>query len=518
MNAAILAAGIGSRLRPITIDRPKGCITVDGTPILAHQLRSYDDAGIDRVYVVAGYRADAVREVCAGVDGRRDGFEVIVRENEAFANTDNLYSLYQLRDDLAGEPFVLSNGDVVYDPEALDRLLSAPSADAIACDTSTYAEEAMKLSLDETGRVRHLSKGIDREDAAAVGIDVYRFSAAVSRRLFDRIERSIEIEGNYSNWTESVIDDLAGHGRCAFEPVDVAGCRWVEIDDTEDLLAADRTFSSIGDLSENRAAFFDLDGTIYLDDVLTEGAAEVIEALRAVGTDVYFLSNNSSAWKTDYTEKLDRLGVPAEPDDVVLSTDSVIDYLERQGMRELYVVGTAAMRGAMRDRGFEVEAADPAAVVVAFDTELTYEKVREATLAVREGAEFLLAHPDVVCPTARGMVPDCGSIGKLVETASGREPDAVFGKPNESMLAPVLEARGLGPEEIVVVGDRLETEIQLADRLGCDSVCVLTGATDRAAIEASPFQPNLVVESVGDLITEGFVTPAPGRKPRESGR
>jgi len=506
MNAAILAAGVGSRLRPITVERPKCCVSVDGTSILSHQLRAYADAGFDQAYVVAGYMADAVRAECEAVGAEHPEFEVTVRENPAFANTDNLYSLYQLQADLDGEPFVLSNGDVVFDPAILERLAEDAADAAIACDSSTYTGEAMKVQLDEAGRVTHLSKEIDRNRAAAVGIDVYRFSPAASATLFDRIERTIEVDGEYLDWTERVIDELASETAYDVEPVDVAGHPWVEVDDHEDLLAADRTFSSIRDLDEKEAVFFDLDGTLYVDEALTPGAAEAVAAFRFGGADVYFLSNNSSAWKTDYAAKLDSLGIPAEPSDVVLSTDGVIDYLHERGMDSTYVVGTTAMREAITERDIEVTAPDPDAVVVGFDTELDYEKVREATLAIRDGAEFLLAHPDLVCPTARGFVPDCGSIGKLVAAATGREPTETFGKPNEAMLEGVLREQGLRGDETVVVGDRLETEVELANRLGADSVCVLTGATDRATIESASVRPSLVVETVGDLVAQGFVT------------
>jgi len=137
--------------------------------------------------------------------------------------------------------------------------------------------------------------------------------------------------------------------------------------------------------------------------------------------------------------------------------------------------------------------------VVGFDTELTYEKTREATLAIRDGAEFLLAHPDLVCPTPEGLVPDCGAIGALIEAATGERPTKTFGKPGTEMVEHVLRERGFDPADVVVVGDRLATEMRMAQRLGCESVCVLTGDATRADVEESPIQPTLVAGDVGDL-------------------
>lgn len=498
MEAVILAAGKGSRLRPLTIDRPKAAISVDGTPILEHQLRAYDAADFESVHVVAGYMADSIRRLCDRVESEL-GLEIDVIENPAFANTDNMHSLYCAREAVAGEPFVLGNGDVVFDPHIVDRLAETSTESGIAA-ADVYQEEAMKITVDRDGYVDGISKEFDPETAEATSIDLYRFSAETSGKLFERISTRIEVEDDYSGWTEVALDELLRCGNHDVKPIDISGSRWVEIDDRSDLLAADRTFSSLGDLRSKDAIFFDLDGTIYLDDVLIDGADRLVRQLREAGVDVYFLSNNSSRWKSAYADKLSTLGIRADSQDVILSTDGVIDYLVENGIDRTYVVGTDAMREAIRSRGIEVEAPDPETVVVGFDTELTYEKVAEATLAIRGGAEFVLAHGDAVCPTSAGFVPDCGSIGALVETASNRSPSRVFGKPNPGMVDHVIDREGYDPEDIVIVGDRLATDIQLADRLGCESVCVLSGDTTRRAIETAEERPTLVVEDVGDLL------------------
>lgn len=497
LQAVILAAGVGSRLRPITLQQPKGCIPIAGRSILAHQLHAYADAGVEDVTVVAGYLHSMTRAHCEAVAAEREDLSVTVVENDRYANTNNLYSLYQVREAVGGEPFLVSNGDVVFDPSVLDRLIASDAKSAIACDPSTFSEEAMKVALDDNGYVDRIGKSIPQSEAFAPSIDVYRFSGAFSARLFDRAERLLFDEERYDAWSEVALDAVLGTRR-EVRPVDIEGAPWVEIDDHDDLRQADRTFGSLP-LSDAEVVFFDLDGTIYVGDSLVPGARSAVAALRERGTDVFFLSNNSSGWKTDYADKLDALGVPADADDVILSTDGVISYLDERGVEATYVVGTTAMQDAIADQGIVVDAEDPDCVVVGFDTELTYEKVRRATLAIRDGAEFLLAHADTVCPTAEGFVPDCGAIGALVETAADRPPTRVFGKPNPEMISHVLDERNLAPEDAVVVGDRLATEIRLADTVGCHSACVLSGDATRADVAASDVQPSVVLDTVGDL-------------------
>jgi HAD superfamily hydrolase (TIGR01450 family) len=511
-QAVILAAGIGSRLKPITLRKPKCSVTVDGTPILVHQVRAYAEAGVEDVYVVTGYMRGQVARLCSRVEAEYDDLTVTTIENEVYANTDNLYSFSLVEDAVGDETFLLSNGDVVYDPELVARVATHDGT-GIATDRGVYDEEPMKVTVDADGYVDHISKDVPESEAYGCGTDLYRVDPEFSTALFDEVGRILDDDQEYTKWTELAIDRVLATGSFAVDAVDVTGLRWVEIDDYDDLTAADRTFASLRDLDGIEAAFLDLDGTVYLDDEPLEGATETVTALREHGIDVYFLSNNSSRWKTDYAARLDRLGIPADPDDVLLSTDGVIEYLRTVDPRGVYVVGTEAMRTAMADHGVPVvgESGDPSHVVVGFDTELTYDKVREATLAIRDGAEFLLAHPDTVCPTGDGLVPDCGSIGALVETATDRRPARVFGKPNPEMIRHVLDANGYDPGNVVVVGDRLETEMRMAHRLGCASVCVLTGDADRVDVEESDLTPSLVAPGIGALVD--LLDPDADRRP-----
>lgn len=239
----------------------------------------------------------------------------------------------------------------------------------------------------------------------------------------------------------------------------------------------------IDGLGRKEVVVFDLDGTVYFGEQPVDGVPEMIARLRDNGVSVFFVTNNSSMLREACVEQLSSMGVPASEDDVVLSTDSVLSYLTERGVTDTYVVGTEAMRTLFYRHGIHPVAEDPSHVVVGFDAELTYEKVRRATVHIQDGAEFIAAHPDRSCPTPDGSVPDCGAITALVETALDREPDRTLGKPDQMMLEPVYERTGAAPEDVLVVGDRLKTDIGLAEAAGVDSALVLTGDASREDIQ-----------------------------------
>jgi HAD superfamily hydrolase (TIGR01450 family) len=411
-----------------------------------------------------------------------------------------MYSLYITEDEVRGEEFLLSNGDVVFDRSIPDGMVSAGGDGSyLACDTDSYSEESMKVAV-ENDRVNRISKNIKERDSFASSIDLYYFNSDFSKRLFREIERNSKNESSYSGWTEKVIDDLLSDSNLSVHPYLIGEKNWVEIDDISDLLYADRTFAPELKLTDKEAVFFDLDGTLYLGDNPVDGATEVINSLKDAGVDVYYISNNSSRSKNQYAQKLKSMYIEAEPGDIVLSTDGVIKYLKDADATETYVVGTEAMRDVIKSEGIEPLSNSPTHVVVGFDKELTYEKTRKGTLMIQNGAEFIVAHQDKVCPTDAGNIPDCGSIAALFETATNQSPDRVFGKPNEGMLTHIMQEKGYVSDDIAIVGDRLETEIEMAGRLGCDSICTLSGDATREAIEASTIEPTIILESVEGLL------------------
>lgn len=252
-------------------------------------------------------------------------------------------------------------------------------------------------------------------------------------------------------------------------------------------------------LKTKKIFFFDLDGTIYLGDVLLPGARKILSILEKKGIVTYFLSNNSSRSKQDYVHKLSGLGIKTETERILLSTDGVIAYLKNLERADLYVVGTPSMVEMFTEAGFETASPKPRFVILGYDTELNYEKIKKAALYLKKGAGLIATHPDMVCPTPDGPVPDVGSFLAMFEAATGIAPVKIFGKPGTVMVEHILRSHGVTADEVVMVGDRLYTDKKLADNLGCDFICVLSGETTRRDIKKLNDPPALTVENVGRL-------------------
>lgn len=492
MKAIILAAGIGSRLWPLTKAKPKCLVKVAGRPILEYQIDAYKQAGIKEVIVVIGYAGDSIIEFCKHIKG----IEITFVVNELFESTNNMYSLWLAKNFIKGEPFLLSNGDVALDESIISRIVEDARADLIAVDVDSYIQESMKISLNGRGYIAAISKSIGSSAAYGVSIDVYKFSSDSSVELFETIGRIVEVEGNRNEWTEIALDQLFNSQAIESEPFDIGDSRWVEVDNYDDLMIADLEFSKLDrSLSKYRKVFLDLDGTVYIQDKLLPGALDFVQRLRAGGARVYFLSNNSSRSKREYVEKLTRFGFSCDPNDIVLSTDALLEFLREKLVAKVWVLGTRALGEEIERSGILVSEDSPEYVVVGYDTELTYEKLVVASRLINQGVDILATHLDVVCPSLDGPIPDIGALLDMLYATTGAKPSASFGKPSKQMIRPYIDEA----EHVLIVGDRLYTDILLAKDLNADSILVLTGDTSRDDLENSNIQPTLSLRNLSPL-------------------
>jgi HAD superfamily hydrolase (TIGR01450 family) len=190
-------------------------------------------------------------------------------------------------------------------------------------------------------------------------------------------------------------------------------------------------------------------------------------------------------------------------------------YLRRQGFRRLFVMGTSAFVGELEDAGFSLDDESPDCVVLGFDTSLTYAKLERATLLLRRGVPFIATHPDLVCPTEYGFIPDCGSMIALLRAASGVDP-VIVGKPEPALLQMALERLRLPPSRVAMVGDRLYTDMAMARRAGTRAILVLSGETTVDMLRtASDISADLVVADLGalaDALAQTLGLQAPSRE------
>ena len=248
-----------------------------------------------------------------------------------------------------------------------------------------------------------------------------------------------------------------------------------------------------------KAVFLDLDGTIYLGSDLIEGAQSFLNRLEEKGIMRFFLSNNSSKSVGQYVEKLRGLGIPAGADEILLSTHDLISWLSENSINQTYLVGTEGMREMLETVGIGTESEEPQYVVLGYDTEITYEKLSTASVHLHRGVPMVASHPDVVCPSPDGGLPDTGAYMDLFEATTGVRPEHVCGKPNAGMILHKVEELGLRPDQCAMVGDRLYTDMEMAKRAGVHGVLVLSGEATVGDLEVAPQNPSLVVGSVDEL-------------------
>jgi arabinose operon protein AraL len=250
---------------------------------------------------------------------------------------------------------------------------------------------------------------------------------------------------------------------------------------------------------------FDLDGTIYRGEGLIPGADEVIQLLRESGRKVIFISNKPLQTREDYAAKLTRLGIPTPPDEVINSTFVMTHYLKKNAPHaRLYVVGEAPFIEELKRAGFIIteEPKEIEYVVVAFDRTFDYGKLNIAFQAIKLGAHFAATNPDRTCPVEGGEIPDCAGMIAAIEAVTQRKVEVIVGKPSPIMIQAAMDVMGLRPEECILIGDRLETDIKMGKESGIATGIVLTGVTDEEmlkTIKHTPGQPDFVFQSIADV-------------------
>jgi 4-nitrophenyl phosphatase len=254
----------------------------------------------------------------------------------------------------------------------------------------------------------------------------------------------------------------------------------------------------ISTLNQVRCFLLDMDGTFYLGERLIDGALAFIDTLREQGKDFIFLTNNSSKSRSQYVEKITRLGLPVSEEKIFTSGEATALYLlNRMPGGRLYVVGTPGLEEEFRSRGFRLVDEDPDMVVLGFDTTLTYQKLWRLCDFVREGRPYIATHGDLNCPTPTGYMPDIGSFIAAIKTSTGREPDLVVGKPNRMIVDAVAQKVNLPIEKLAMIGDRLYTDIALGSTSGILTVLVLSGETSTADLADSPYKPSYIFQNLG---------------------
>ena len=183
-------------------------------------------------------------------------------------------------------------------------------------------------------------------------------------------------------------------------------------------------------LENVKAVFLDLDGTIYLGSSLISGALDFLKRCDEKGVKRFFLSNNSSRSVSQYVEKLHKLDIPCTADDVLLSTHDLLSWLKQNDVNRTYAIATDGMCEMLENEGITVRDDNPQYVVLGYDTEVNYEKISMASIHLHKGVPLVASHPDMVCPSPEGGLPDVGAYLAMLKVTTGIDPVHITGKPN----------------------------------------------------------------------------------------
>lgn len=248
---------------------------------------------------------------------------------------------------------------------------------------------------------------------------------------------------------------------------------------------------------------FDMDGTLYLGNCLFDFTKELLATIKSTGRRYMFMTNNSSKSVADYIKKLEKLGIPAEREDFITSSQATAYYLKKHHPdAKLYVCGTRSLVKELETEGFTVtdELDEVECIVIGNDQELTFKKLEDiCKILLKRDVPYIATNPDYVCPTEYGSVPDCGSFIDMLYNSVKKRP-IVIGKPEPLMPILAMEHSGYTKEETVVIGDRLYTDVKSGVNAGTYSCLVLSGEATLEDLAASDFKPDFVLENCGLII------------------
>ena len=256
-------------------------------------------------------------------------------------------------------------------------------------------------------------------------------------------------------------------------------------------------------LKDVKLFLFDMDGTLYLGDRLFDFTNELLAAIKANGGRYMFMTNNSSKSVKDYIVKLDKLGIKADYDDFITSSQATVFYLKKHHPNAtLYVCGTRSLKDEFLKEGFNLteDTEKTECIVMGFDTELNFKKLHDISyMLCTKDLPYIATNPDYVCPTEFGSVPDCGSVCDMIYNATGKRP-VVIGKPEALMPELAMENTGYTKCQTAVIGDRIYTDIKSGINAGTVTVLVMSGETTQEILNSSTDKPDIVLPSGKEIL------------------
>ena len=245
----------------------------------------------------------------------------------------------------------------------------------------------------------------------------------------------------------------------------------------------------------------DMDGVIYRGSELIPGADRFIDQLIEHKIPFLFLTNNSQRTRRDVVTKLLRMGINVEEKHIFTCAMATARYLAMQKPKgTAYVIGEGGLLQALHTNGYSIVDHDPDYVVVGEGRSHNFEMIERAVRMVAQGAKLIATNLDPNCPTQHGPRPGCGAIVAMLESATGRTAFSV-GKPSPVMLRAARKELGLSTDEVTMIGDTMETDILGGVQMGYRTTLVLTGSAKMSDLDRYAYQPDLIVDSIADLVS-----------------
>ena len=244
-----------------------------------------------------------------------------------------------------------------------------------------------------------------------------------------------------------------------------------------------------------------MDGVLWRGDQPLLDLEAFFQGANRLGLKVVLATNNATKSVTQYQAKLSEFHVTLSPDQIVNSSMSAAYYLTQKHPQggSVFIVGESGLVETLEEWGFHQAEEKVLAVVAGLDRHLTYAKLSRACQLIRAGAQFIGTNPDLTFPSPQGLTPGAGSVLAFIEAGSGEKP-LITGKPEPFMFELALERMGLRPDEVLTIGDRLDTDILGGQRAACRTAVVLTGVSTLEEVKAWTPAPDLVLPNLADLL------------------
>ncbi len=500
MKAVMLSAGRGTRFGTLTKSKPKCLLKLHDLTLLDIQLETLNGLDmVEEIIIVVGFERD---QIISHVSKANMNKKVTFIYNENYLDTNNMFSLSLTEPYIKGEQFLLINGDVIFN-EALIGRLSGENTSMILVQEDVFTQDNMKCKFDSEAVLTEISKKIPSIESMGISLDIFKISSHESSHLFSEIRRLLE-SGQQNLWIEDAISNCIENGSIRFIKVTNESDPWGEIDNVDDLNKARVRFFGIDSFKKFEIFLLDIDGTLMTTDTPIDGAQQFTQALAQSGKTMCYLTNNSAFSNKEHKTRLETNGFFTQNHFLISSLDQTILFLEDRKIQKVFVVGTKSARNQIQESGIFVSESDPECIIICNDIELTYDKLERASHLVNRGIPYVVTHSDISRPTSEGPVPDAGTFYELIKLTTRVLPIDIFGKPSVQLARTLIQSfdssgKRVDPSKVIMIGDRLETDIAFGQHNGFKTCLVLSGSTKESDFQNSDLRPDYVIPNLKSI-------------------